>query len=109
MTNTLNKIMHNGDEYIIPEYSAGSNVQISSSNVISATDTTYSAGTGLSLTWTTFSNTWVTSFNGNTWTVTYTAPAETVVSGDSWTTYTVKVANSDPTSWTPATTITFVV
>jgi hypothetical protein len=35
-------------------------------------------------------------------------PAETVVSGDSWTTYTVKVANSDPASWTPATTITFV-
>lgn len=34
---------------------------------------------------------------------------ETVVSGDSWTTYTIKVANSDPTSWTPATTITFVV
>ena len=35
-------------------------------------------------------------------------PSETVVSGDSWTTYTVKVANSDPASWTPATTITFV-
>lgn len=34
--------------------------------------------------------------------------SETVVSGDSGTTYTIKVANSDPTSWTPATTITFV-
>ena len=78
-------------------------------NVISATDTTYTAWTWLALNWTEFSNTWVTSFNGNTWAVTYTAPAETVVSGDSWTTYTVKVANSDPSSWTPATTITFVV
>lgn len=34
--------------------------------------------------------------------------SETVVSGDSGTTYTIKVANSDPGSWTPATTITFV-
>lgn len=32
-----------------------------------------------------------------------------VVSGDSWTIYTIKVANADPGSWTPATTITFVV
>lgn len=43
------------------------------------------------------------------WTPTWVAlPAETVVSGDSGTTYTIKVANSDPSSWTPATTITFV-
>ena len=34
--------------------------------------------------------------------------SETVVSGDSWTTYTIKVANSEPWAWTPATTITFV-
>lgn len=84
------------------------------------------------------SSTWVTSFNGSRWAVTYTAPvtsvngntwavtvtvptkvsdltndsgfltAETVVSWDSGTTYTIKVSNSDPTSWTPATTITFV-
>lgn len=33
----------------------------------------------------------------------------TVVSGDSWTTYTIKVSNSAPASWTPNTTITFVV
>ena len=32
-----------------------------------------------------------------------------VVSGVSWTIYTIKVANADPGSWTPATTITFVV
>jgi hypothetical protein len=31
-----------------------------------------------------------------------------VVSGDSGVTYTIKVSNSDPASWTPATTITFV-
>ena len=44
--------------------------------------------------------------NGYEWS----APTEpTVVSGDSGTTYTIKVANADPWSWTPATTITFVV
>lgn len=36
-------------------YTAGANVSISSSNVISATDTTYSAGSGITLTGTTFS------------------------------------------------------
>ena len=46
----------------------------------------------------------VGSWNVSVWTLT----AETVVSGDSGTTYTIKVANSDPASWTPATTITFV-
>lgn len=44
------------------------------------------------------------SWNISVWTLT----AETVASGDSGTTYTIKVANSDPSSWTPATTITFV-
>ena len=34
--------------------------------------------------------------------------AETVVSGDSGTTYTIKVSSSEPASWTSATTITFV-
>ena len=34
--------------------------------------------------------------------------SETVVSGDSGTTYTIKVSNSAPASWTPNTTITFV-
>lgn len=55
----------------------------------------YTAGTGISITDNEISNDWVLN--------------ETVVSGDTWTTYTIKVANSDPTSWTPATTITFVV
>ena len=54
----------------------------------------YTAGTWITITNDEISNDWVLE--------------ETVVSGDSWTTYTVKVANSDPTSWTPATTITFV-
>ena len=89
-------------------------IQLNSSNQavvnVPRTDnnTTYSAWTWLSLTGTTFANTWVTSFNGSTWAVTYTAPAETVVSWDSWTTYTIKVSASAPWSWTPATTITFV-
>ena len=34
--------------------------------------------------------------------------SETVVSGDSWTTYTIKVSASAPWAWTPNTTITFV-
>lgn len=34
------------------------------------TDTTYSQGTWISISWTTISNSWVTSVNGNTWTVT---------------------------------------
>ena len=67
------------------------------------------------------SSTWVTSFNGSSWAITYTAPVtsvngntwavtvdESVVSGDSGTTYTIKVSNSEPWSSTPATTITFV-
>ena len=35
--------------------------------------------------------------------------SETVVSGDSGTTYTIKVSSSAPASWTPNTTITFVI
>lgn len=39
----------------------------------------------------------------------WTAPTEpTVVSGDSGTTYTIKVANSDPAGWTASNIITFV-
>ena len=34
--------------------------------------------------------------------------SETVVSGDSWTTYTIKVSNTAPASWTANTVITFV-
>jgi hypothetical protein len=42
--------------------------------------------------------------NVSVWTLT----AETVVSGVSGTTYTIKVSSSEPASWTAATTITFV-
>lgn len=127
MTNTIEKVYQNGTEYVIK-------------------DTTYSAWTGIDITWTTISNDGVLSVNSNTWAVTVTefspsntwtawqvvtktawwyeyadAPvtsvngstwavtiSETVVSWDSGTTYTIKVANADPASWTPATTITFV-
>lgn len=44
------------------------------------------------------------SWNVSVWTLT----AETVVSGVSGTTYTIKVSSSEPASWTAATTITFV-
>lgn len=63
------------------------------------------------LVWFTPDNAWTTeqvltkTANGYEWQ----APTEpTVVSWDSGVTYTIKVSNSDPTSWTPATTITLV-
>lgn len=81
----------------------------------------------------TINNTWVTSVNWNTWTVTvseftpswtattwyvvtktangyeWAAPTEpTVVSDDSWVTYHITVSNSDPTSWTASNIITLV-
>lgn len=49
MTNTINKVVQNGTEYVFP---------------------TYTAGTWLSLNGTEFSNTWVTSVNSHTWAVT---------------------------------------
>ena len=69
------------------------------------------------------SATWVTSVNSNTWAVTLktinsaaltgtgnisVVSSETVVSGDSGTTYTVKVASAAPWSWTANTVITLV-
>ena len=44
---------------------------------------TLSAGTGISITNNEVANTWVTSFNGSTWAVTYTAPV-TSVNGQTW-------------------------
>jgi hypothetical protein len=68
------------------------------------------------------SSTWVTSVNGSTWAVTVQATISdlstirtnatnwaTVVSGDSGVTYTIKVSNSAPVSWTANTVITFVI
>jgi hypothetical protein len=54
-------------------------------------------------------NIWVLSVNGQYGNVRVQAwePA-TVISGDSGTTYTIKVSNTAPWAWTPATTITFV-
>lgn len=116
MANTINKVIHNGTEYEIK-------------------DTTYSAGTWISVTWTTIANTWVTTVNGNSWAVTvqptlvswtniktvngtsllgsgnvsvWTLTSETVASGDSGTNYTIKVSSSAPASWTANTVITFV-
>lgn len=93
MTNALSKIMHNGTEYDFPEWFTPESAW-TTNQVLTKTASGYD-----------WANAPVTSVNWNTWAVTV---SETVVSGDSGTTYTVKVANSDPTSWTPATTITFV-
>lgn len=80
MTNTLNKIMHNGDEYNFPEWFTPDNAG-STDDVLTKTADGYE---------------WAT-------------PSEpTVVSGDSGTTYTIKVANSEPTAWTASNIITFV-
>lgn len=80
------------------------------------------AGTGISISQNNeISNSWVTSVNGNTWAVTVQETISdlstirtnatnwaTVVSGDSGVTYTIKVSNSDPTSWTASNIITLV-
>ena len=79
MTNTLNKIIHNGDEYELPEWFSPENA------------------------WTT-DDVLTKTANGYEWS----APTEsTVVSGDTWVTYTIKVSNSDP-SGEASTTITLV-
>ena len=57
-----------------------------------------SAGTGISITSNTVANTWVTSFNGSTWAVTYTAPVTSV----NWSTGAVTVTPFSP--WGTATT-----
>lgn len=87
MTTRVPSITYNWEEYLLGnEYTAGTGISISQNNEIS--------------------NSWVTSVNGNTWAVTVTEP--TVVSGDSGVTYTIKVSNSDPTSWTASNIITLV-
>ena len=80
MTNTLNKIMHNGTEYDFPEWFTPESAW-TTDQVLTKTASGYD---------------WAN------------APVETVVSGDSWTTYTIKVSNSDPASWTASNIITFV-
>lgn len=95
------------------------------------------AGTWISISSNTISNTWVTSVNSITWAVTLKTVNNnaldgtgniavqatisdlstirtnatnwaTVVSGDSGVTYTIKVSNSDPASWTASNIITLV-
>ena len=75
---------------------------------ISTMDTTISWKQDTLVSWTSIKtvnwNSLLGSGNVSVWTLT----AETVVSGDSGSTYTIKVSASAPWSWTPATTITFV-
>lgn len=75
---------------------AGTNISIdTNTNTISANDTTYTAWTWIGITGTTISNNWVTSFNWNTWAITYTAPVTSV----NWNTWAVTVAEV-PSGWT---------
>ena len=55
-----------------------------------------------------FDSTYTPTQDWNPATKKYVDDSVTVVSGDSGTTYTIKVSNSAPASWTPNTTITFV-
>lgn len=54
-----------------------------------------------------YSTPYTPQYNWSPATKKYVDDSVSVVSGDSWTTYTIKVSNSAPASWTPNTTITF--
>jgi hypothetical protein len=83
MTNTITKITYDWDEYKVwAEYTAGTWISITSNQI---------------------SNTWVTSFNWNTWTVTYTAPV-TSVNGSTW----AVTVSAVPTVWTNGQVLTVV-
>lgn len=71
---------------------------ITSSYHDSSKQDTLTASTGISITSNTISNTWVTSFNGSTWAVTYTAPVTSVNSN----TWAVTVSEFSP-GWTATT------
>ena len=58
---------------------AWANINIDSNNIISATDTTYTAWTWIGISWTTISNAWVTSVNWNTWVVTVTEANDSTI------------------------------
>lgn len=56
-----------------------------------------------------YSTPYTPQYDGSPATKKYVDDSVSVVSGDSWTTYTIKVSNSAPASWTPNSTITFVI
>lgn len=59
-------------------------------------------------TWVDYTVPYTPEYNWSPATKKYVDDGDTVVSWDSWTTYTIKVSSTAPGSWTPATTITFV-
>lgn len=130
MTTSIPSITYNWEEYVLGnEYTAGTGISISSNVVSNTWVTSVNWNTGEVTGLLTSSNINNTAY-GSSWDwKTTTAPsknavydkisamdttisgkldAETVVSWDSGTTYTIKVANADP-SWETNTTITFVV
>lgn len=83
MTNTITKITYDWDDYKVwAEYTAGTWISITSNEI---------------------ANTWVTSFNWNTWTVTYTAPV-TSVNGSTW----AVTVSAVPAVWTNGQVLTVV-
>ena len=81
---------------------------LSSWTVTSISDT-FSSNASFLRTNKNYSPSYTPTYDGSPATKKYVDDSVSVVSGDSWTTYTIKVSNSAPASWTPNTTITFVV
>ena len=98
------------------DYSSYTQQTIYYVNFTLSSDTVTAITQGITNTWFNFLKPWVDywtpytpQYNGSPATKKYVDDHDTVVSGDSGTTYTIKVSNSAPASWTPNTTITFVV
>lgn len=130
MTTSIPSITYNWEEYVLGnEYTAGTGISISSNVITNDWVTSVNWNTGAVTGLLTSSNINNTAYGASWDWITGTAPsknavydkisamdttisgkldAETVVSWDSGTTYTIKVANADP-SWETNTTITFVV
>jgi hypothetical protein len=60
-------------------------------------------------TWVNYSTPYTPQYDGSPATKKYVDDSVSVVSGDSWVTYTIKVSNSDPASWTANNIITLVI
>lgn len=80
---------------------------------VTSIENSYSTETSVLVTWYDYSTPYTPQYDWSPATKKYVDDAiswvsASVVSGDSWTTYTIKVSNTAPAAWTPNTTITFV-
>lgn len=81
---------------------------LSSWTVTAVSSGTYSTITSVLSTTVNYSPSYTPTYDGSPATKKYVDDSVSVVSGDSGTTYTIKVSNSDPTSWTASNIITLV-